>query len=437
MTNISIDLNERAQELIPGGTQLLSKSPVLHHPQSWPSYYSKAKGCYVWDVDGRRYLDMAYMGIGTNLLGYADDTINKAVETIVQAGNVSTLNAPEEVELAEVLCDLHPWADMVRYSKTGGEANAIAIRIARAYTEKEIVLFCGYHGWHDWYLAANLNDDEALEGHLLSGLLSKGVPESLKNTAFPFPYNNKETFAALLKKHEGKIGAVIMEPMRNYPPEESFLEFIREETKRAGIVLIFDEISSGFRSTSGGYHLELGVNPDIAVFGKTLSNGYPMAAVIGNRSVMSIASQCFISSAYWTDRIGLVAALAFVKKCREEKVLDHIQKIGKLMIEGWRKVFSKFGFDVEVTGLPALCSFSIKGEDHALIKTLITQEMLKHDILATNAFYASYTHDEKMLEVYFQKLEEILFVIRERINKGTLSEMLEGEMCKPFFKRLN
>ena len=333
----SQELYKKAKTLIPGGTQLLSKRPEMFAPNIWPSYYSKAKGCEVWDLDGKKYKDFSYMGIGANILGYADDDVNDAVKNAIDGSNMCTLNAPEEVELAEKLCEIHPWADMVRYAKSGGESAAIAIRIARASTQKDIVLFCGYHGWHDWYLASNLADDNNLEGHLLPGLSPLGVPKGLKGTSFPFAYNDKKAFNELIENYDGKIATVIMEPLRNNYPEDGFLEHIREVTKQKGIVLIFDEISAGFRLCLGGSHLKFGIEPDIALFGKALSNGYPMAAIIGRKEIMEAAQDSFISSTYWTDKIGLVAALETIKKHKEIKIEKVLDKNG-IMIQNWKEL---------------------------------------------------------------------------------------------------
>ena len=190
-------LYKKAKKLIPGGTMLLSKRPEMFLPEHWPSYFSKAKGCSVWDLDGNELIDMSIMGIGTNTLGYGNAVVDNAVKETVNKGNMSTLNCPEEVYLAERLVEINPWADMVRFARSGGEANSIAIRIARAASAKDKVAICGYHGWHDWYLSANHNGNDDLSGHLLEGLSPKGVPENLKNTVYPFNYNNFEELLSI------------------------------------------------------------------------------------------------------------------------------------------------------------------------------------------------------------------------------------------------
>ncbi|GAF78572.1 unnamed protein product, partial [marine sediment metagenome] len=356
----SQNLYKKAKKLIPGGTQLLSKRPEMFLPDLWPAYYSKAKGCEVWDLDGKKYIDMSQMSVGVCILGYADPDVNKAVKKVIDQGNMATLNAPEEVKLAKLLVKIHPWAQMVRYARTGGEAIAIAIRIARAKTKKDAILFCGYHGWHDWYLSSNLADKKALDGHLLPGLNPSGVPRVLKGTACPFKFNDTKQFLQLIKKYKNKVGTVIMEPLRNYKPEKEFINTIIKTTKKLGIVLIVDEVSMGFRLNEGGAHLSLGLEPDIAVFSKAMSNGYPMAAVVGKKKVMQVAQDTFISSTYWTDRIGPAAALAAIKKLKRHNVYSYLQDIGGQIKAGWQSMAQKHGLKINVSGTNVIGHFSFQ-----------------------------------------------------------------------------
>ncbi|MGH9345269.1 MAG: aminotransferase class III-fold pyridoxal phosphate-dependent enzyme, partial [Terriglobia bacterium] len=309
-------LYEKARLRIPGGTQLLSKRPEMLLPEHWPAYYSRAQGAEIWDLDGRKYVDMCYSGIGSCVLGYADADVNEAVLAAIHSGSMATLNCPEEVELADLLCELHPWAEMVRYARGGGEAMAVAVRIARTHTRREKVAFCGYHGWHDWYLAANLSAQGALDLHLLPGLEPAGVPTCLAGTAAPFHYNRLDQLQNIVSESPRELAAIVMEPIRSQEPAPGFLESVRGLADECGAVLIFDEVTAGFRLNTGGAHLRYGVTPDIAVFAKAISNGYPMAAVIGKGSVMQAAQESFISSTYWTERIGPAAALATIRKHR-------------------------------------------------------------------------------------------------------------------------
>jgi len=429
-------LYKEAKLLIPGGTQLFSKRPEMFLPEQWPAYYSKAQGCTVWDLDGKRYSDMAYMGIGACTLGYADPDVDQAVIDTIKRGNETTLNAPEEVELAELLLKLHPWAKMVRYARTGGEAMAIAVRIARAATGKDTVLFCGYHGWHDWYLAANLASDKILDGHLLPGLEPRGVPRGLLGTAIPFAYNDTQEFIKQFNKHRMQLGAVVIEPIRNHFPDKDFLETIREETQKAKIPLIFDEVTSGFRLALGGAHLVLGIEPDVAVFAKGISNGYPMAAVIGKKEIMQAAQETFISSTNWTDRIGPTAALATIRKVKKNNLIEHLNSIGKLIQEGWKNLAKKNGIKITISGIYPLSHFEFNYKNALAIKTLMIQLMLEKGFLATNAFYASYAHKPAHVKKYLQALDETFATLNSAIDQNSVEKKLKGPIAKSGFKRL-
>jgi len=434
--NNAQELYRKAKKLIPGGTQLLSKRPELFAPDVWPAYYSKAKGIEVWDIDGKKYRDMSYMGIGACMLGYADDDVNNSVKDAIDMSSMCTLNAVEEVELAELLIELHPWADMVRYARSGGEAVAMAVRIARAATGKDMVLFCGYHGWHDWYLSANLSDDKALDGHLLPGLEPKGVPRALLGTSLPFKYNDTEGFKKLFEQNSEKIAAVVMEPLRSSYPEEGFLETIRSMTEKAGASLVFDEISVGWRLCTGGAHLELGIEPDVAVFGKAMSNGFPMAAVIGKSDVMSAAEESFISSTYWTDRTGPVAALSAIKKIRSLNVPEHLSMVGKQVQDGWNDLAKRHGLMINVAGIYPAGHFTFNYPDSLAIKTLFVQLMLERGFLATNAFYASYAHKMHDVNEYLNAVDEVFDLISNAINKNDIVSHLKGGVAHSGFKRL-
>lgn len=434
--NKSQKLYNEAKNLIPGGTQLLSKRPEMFLPNIWPAYYSKAKGCKVWDLDGNKYRDFSYMGVGANVLGYSDKTINKKVKKAIKKSSMCTLNAPEEVQLAKELCKIHSWADMVRYAKTGGESASISIRIARVKTNKDIVLFCGYHGWHDWYLASNLGDENNLKGHLLPGLNPNGVPKALKGTSFPFSYNNIEEFDELIKKYEGQVAAVIMEPIRNTYPKNGFLEHIRSVTKEKNIVLIFDEISAGFRLCLGGSHLILGIEPDLSLFGKALSNGYPMAAIIGVKEVMQSAQDTFISSTYWTDKIGLVAALETIKKYKKNEVYKTLNRNGKMIQEAWKKLAKKHGIKISIMGIYPLSYFSFNYKNSLELKTLFIQEMLKKGFLSTTGYYASFAHKQKDIKKYLIAVDEVFLFLKKALELNKVNEYIESEICHDGFKRL-
>ncbi len=432
----SQELYVKAKTMIPGGTQLLSKRPEMFLPEHWPAYYSKAKGCKVWDLDGNEYIDTSYMGIGANVLGYADEDVNAAVIKAVENGSMCTLNAPEEVELAELLLELHPWAHSVRYAKTGGEALTIATRIARAYSKRDIVLFCGYHGWSDWYLSANLNEDTALDGHLIKGLQPAGVPRGLLGSAFPFEYNDEKSFCRLVEKYRDRIGAVVVETVRNIMPTDTFWTTIRKVTKEENIPLIADEVSSGFRMNCGGAHMVMGIEPDIAVFAKGISNGYPMSAIIGKKQFMDSAQETFISSTYWTERVGLCAAIATIKKYRDKDVHLHLEKVGKAVQEGWIQMADKNGIDITVTGIYPLSHLEFNVGNGLAMKTYFTQEMLKQGFLATNAFYASFAHTQEDISKYLNAVDKVFALVKQRIENNDVEVYLEGPVCQTGFQRL-
>ncbi len=426
---------KRAKRVIPGGNMLLSKRAEMFLPEKWPAYFSKAKGCRVWDLDGRELIDMSLMGVGTNTLGYGHQEVDDAVRGVIDKGNMSTLNCPEEVSLAERLIELHPWAEMARFARSGGEANAIAIRIARAASGRDKVAVCGYHGWHDWYLSANLGDDKSLDGHLLPGLEPNGVPRNLKGTVFPFAYNRFAELELLVNSHD--IGAIKMEVARNTGPQKGFLEKVRELATRKGIVLIFDECTSGFRQTFGGLHKLYGIEPDMAMFGKALGNGYAMTATIGRRSVMEAAQSTFISSTFWTERIGPTAALKTLEVMERERSWEVITGTGEAIREGWAALAAKHGIGIEHFGLPALAGFSFKSPHHLKYKTLITQEMLKKGFLAGNAVYSSVAHSPEVVLSYLTALGEVFSLIAKCENGTSVDELLEGPVCHAGFARLN
>jgi glutamate-1-semialdehyde 2,1-aminomutase len=425
----------RAKNIIPGGNMLLSKRAEMFLPELWPAYFSRAKGCRVWDLDGNEFIDMSIMGIGTNSLGYGHSEVDAAVKKVVEMGNMSTLNCPEEVYLAERLIELHDWAEMARFARSGGEANAIAIRIARAAAGRDIVAVCGYHGWHDWYLSANLGDDENLAGHLLPGLEPRGVPKNLRGTVFPFAYNNFSELLRIVNEHD--VGVIKMEVVRNEEPKDDFLQKVRDLATERGIVLIFDECTSGFRQTFGGLHKDFRVEPDMAMFGKTLGNGYAITAVIGRREVMEAAQSTFISSTFWTERIGPAAALKTLEVMEEIKSWEVITQLGTVIRKGWQDLADKHGLDVDHWGLPALAGFTFRSNNSLAYKTLISQEMLEKGYLAGNCVYACIEHTPEIIEGFFDSLDPVFGLIRECEDGRDISSLLKGPVCHGGFKRLN
>jgi glutamate-1-semialdehyde 2,1-aminomutase len=432
--NEGYDLNtgqkmwNRAKNIIPGGTMLFSKNPDLFLPKFWPAYFETSKGCNVWDLEGRKYFDLSMMGVGTNILGYARKEVDDAVRKVINKGNMSTLNSVEEILLAEKLIHMHPWAGKVRFARTGGEAAAIAVRIARAATGKDKVAICGYHGWHDWYLSANISDSQNLSTHLMKNLPILGVQKSLKNSVFVFEYNNFDQLKQIVS--ENNIGTVVMEVSRNEPPKKNFLENIRKLTKNKNIVLIFDECTSGFRETFGGLHLKYKINPDIATFGKALGNGYAINAIIGTDSVMNYANSSFISSTFWTERIGSAAGLKTLEVMEKIKSWDVISSLGKKVKANWVSLAKKNNIKLKIQGLSALPRFDFESKNNLYYKTFISQEFLKKNFLASNSIYLCTEHNVKIFSNYFNILNSIFFKINRCIEDNiNPQELLNGPVC--------
>jgi len=429
-------LYRRARQLIPGGTQLLSKRPEMFLPERWPAYYRSARGYTVEGLDGARFLDFSIMGVGACILGYADPDVDAAVHAAIDQGVNCTLNAPEEVELAERLCDLHSWAERVRYARSGGEAMSMAVRIARAATGRELVAFSGYHGWTDWYLAANLADDDALDGHLMPGLAPAGVPRGLAGTARPFHYNRLEELEAIVDEAGNRLAAIVMEPQRGAQPLPGFLEGVRSLADRTGAVLIYDEITTGFRACPGGIHLLHGIDPDMAVFAKAMANGYAMSAVIGRAGVMEAAQDSFISSTNWTERLGPVAALATLRKLVETDAHEHLRAVGERVQSGWAAAARRAGLDIGIDGLPSLSHFRVKDDPELLLTSLFVLRMLERGYLAFDQFKPSLAHDLDAVETYLADCEMVFQELAEARDQGDAAERLGGEPARRGFYRL-
>lgn len=434
--NSGSKLWQQAKKIIPGGNQLLSKRAEMFLPDFWPAYYKKAKGCEIWDLDDNHYIDMSIMGIGTCPLGYANDEINTAVGEAIANGSMTSLNCYEEVELAKKLIELHPWAGAARFARTGGESCSIAVRIARSHSGKDKVAFCGYHGWHDWYIATNLGDDKNLDEQLLPGLAPSGVPRKLSGSVIPFKEGDIESFEAIVEAEKDNLGVVVMEVFRHAMPDLAFIKRIRELCTAHNIVLVFDEISSGFRLNIGGSHLLWDLEPDICVLGKALGNGHPIGAVIGKSDIMQAAQESFISSSYWTERVGFTAALKVIKVMHEQNVINTISEHGKYLKEGLIKAAEKAKLPLNMLGIDPVLILGFGG-DALTVKTVFTQEMLKRGFLASNVIYVSLAHTKDVADNYLKHAEEVFGQISQAISTNELSSLLEGEVCHSGFQRLN
>ena len=407
---------DKAKKIIPGGNQLLSKRSELFLPKLWPNYYKKAKGCVIWDLNNKPYYDFAGMGVTACTLGYSNNKINSAINSAVKSGSLTTLNALEEYDLAKIFLNIHKWASMAKFCKSGGEACLTAIRIARAYSKKEKIAFCGYHGWHDWYISANLENKKNLNNQLLPGLKTEGVSKSFKGSIFPFNYNDIESLKKILKKKE--IGIIIMEPMRSSLPKNNFLNEVRKLANKYKCILIFDEITSGFHDHYGGVHLKLNVIPDIAIFGKSIANGYPISAIIGKKKIMNKSQDSFISSTMWTDKIGFVASIKTLQYMKKNKVQTKIVKIGKSIKKFWEKSCQKHNVKIVISGQNSMPYISFGYNNNLEISTFFTQEMLKKGFLASNLVSVTEAYNDQILEKYKKNFDLVMHKISNILKKN-------------------
>ena len=426
-TSTGYKLWKKALNIIEGGTMLYSKNPDRFLPKYWPTYYSKAKGCEIWDLNNKKYFDFSIMSVGTNILGYANSDVNQYVINTIKKGNISTLNSPLDVILAKELLKINPWAQKVKFAKTGGEILAMAVRIARSFTGKNNIAFCGYHGWHDWYLSSNLQNSSNLNRDLMVDLPSNGVASNLKNTCFPFKFND---FNDLKKKViKNNIGTVIMEIERNLKPDKSFLNQLVAFCKKKKIVLIFDECTSGFRETYGGIFKKYGVNPDIAMYGKSLGNGFPITALVGKKKIMEASKKTFISSTFWTENTGTAAAIKTLKIMKKIKSWKIIKNKGIKIKEEFVRLSLKHNLPIKIKGIDALPGFEFLSKKNTLYQNFICKEMLKKGFLFKNTVYLSIHHTDKLIDRFISSLDNIFASLKK--NKVRNIKSLND------FKRMN
>lgn len=430
----SLKMRDRALNIIPGGNSLLSKRSEMFSPSKWPGYFSSSNGIIVKDLDNKKYKDFSHFSVGTCTLGYSNPKVNDAVKKIIDLGTMSTLNCPEEVILAEKLVSMHSWAGKVRFARTGGEANAVAIRVARAATGKDKVLINGYHGWHDWYLSVNLTSENNLDGYLLPGLVPAGVPKGLANTVDTFPVGDLDKIRNELES--GEYAAIKMEVMRNVRPSKKYLQEIRSLCDKHNTLLIFDECTSGFREAFGGMHLNYGIFPDMCMLGKAIANGFPLTCVLGTHDVMNKSSSSFISSTFWTERIGFTAALATLDIMEKQQTWKRITKLGEYYKDILSDVFEELDIEYEWSGMPALIGYSFKNCDWQSIKTKITEELLDEGYLHGCLFYPSTAHTENDIEEFKNSLKSVLSKIKITGFNQIEIEM-KNKKAHNTFKRLN
>ena len=434
----SMELYARALELIPGATQLISRRPTRFALGVSPVYAQRAQGARFWDVDGHEYIDWV-SGIGAMILGYADPVVDEAVISQIRLGTMYSINHELEIEVAEEFTAMLPGADMVRYAKGGGDACAMAVRIARGTSGRDKVLFCGYHGWHDWYLAANLTAGANLNSHLFPGIEPLGVPVTLAGTAHPFPYGDLDSLQQLLETHRGEVAAVMMEPLRSAEPPPGYLAGVAELAHDHGAALIFDEVSSGFRfglSAAQGY---VGVIPDLSVFAKSISNGYPMGVVAGRREWMEPSARMFISSTYWSDTIGLRATLTTLRELRSRNIPAGLWRFGAELQRELNLVAERTEAPVRCQGLAIHPHLHFQVDDPALQKKVITlyiQEMAKRGCHGYASFYLNAAQGDAELRQTVAAAEETFSLIAQGLEDGRIDELLECELQQEYFRRL-
>lgn len=434
----SLELYRRAEQLIPGGTQLVSRRPSRFAFGVSPIYAQRAQGARFWDVDGHEYIDWI-SGIGAIILGYADPVVDEAVKRQIDRLTMTSINHELEIELAEELVRRVPCAEMVRYAKGGGEACAMAVRIARGVTGRDVILFCGYHGWHDWYLAANLADQARLDEHLFSGIEPLGVPRALAGTAVPFAYGDAAALGQLLDDHRGRVAAVLLEPFRSSEPPPGYLAEVARLCRQYGALLIFDEVTTGFRLSAGGVQALVQVTPDLAVFAKSISNGYPLGVVVGRRDVMQPAARMFISSTYWSDTLGLCAALTTLREIERRNLPAHFDWLGRQLQQRLTAAARDAGLDAACQGLAIHPQLKFHLADPArepLVQTLYIQEMAKRGCHGYASFYLNGAQGETEIAQTVAAARETFALLADALARGNLETLLECEPRSDSFRRL-
>lgn len=421
---ISEELLKRAEKTIPLGSQTFSKSKTQYPYGASPYFIKKGKGSHVWDVDGNEYIDFVN-SLAAVTLGHNDHQITSAVKNQIEDGVLFSLAHPIEVEVAEKLCEMVPCADMVRFGKNGSDATSGAIRLARAFTGRDHVVVCGYHGWQDWYI-----------GSTPRGL---GVPQATKELTHTFSYNNIESLSEVFKAFPNQIAAVIMEPMNIVEPAPGFLADVKALTHQQGALLIFDETITGFRFSNGGAQESFEVTPDLATFGKGIANGYPISAVAGRAEIMMLMEDIFFSSTFGGETLSLVAALETMNRLQCEPVIETMVLQGEKIIAFLTEAISKYSAQdiLSVSGHPVWSFLVIKDASPYTqwqIKTLFMQEMLSRGILTLGTHNMSYSHSDHDLDKLFDAYTEVIPLLVRAIKEKSLEKQLHCQVLEPLFK---
>lgn len=417
-------LLEREVKVSPLAAQTYSKSYRYFCRGAAPSYMDHGEGCYIYDVDGNKFIDFM-CALGPITVGYNDPEVNAAVISQVNKFASGSLQSELEVELAEKLCEIIPCAEMVRFVKNGGDATTAAVRLARAYTGRDIVLMSGYHGMHDWSIGASQNN--------------KGVPEAVCNLTINFTYNDLEDLENKLKAND--VAAVILEPIQSNGPKEGYLNGVKELAHKYGAILIFDEVVSGFHYALGGAQEVFGVSPDLVAFGKGMANGYPISAVAGRKELLEQIEQgVFVSTTFGGDSIAMAAALATLKILSKPGFYDHINKIGTMIRDGIQERIDKYDLNdiLSVSGMPAHCGLAF--EDYGSlsyldIQSVYSQTMIQNGILVFAIYFLNSHHTEAEAKAYLDATDKAFALIRQAVDKDSVEDILIGGKVDPVFKR--
>jgi len=415
----------RAEKIIPAGTQTFSKGPTQYVQGVAPIYLERGSGSHVFDVDGNGYIDYA-LALGSVTLGYAYPAVNEAIQRQLRNGINFSLMHPLEVKLSEMLIEIIPCAEMVRFGKNGSDATSGAVRVARAYTGREKIACCGYHGWQDWYIGTTTRDE--------------GVPDSTKKLTMLFEYNKLESLEKIFAENEGEIAAVIMEPIIMEEPKNNFVDKVKEITHRNGALLIFDETVTGFRLAMGGAQEYLGIVPDLATFGKGMSNGMPLSTIVGKREIMGKFEDVFFSFTFGGETLSLAAAIATIKEMQDRDAIKHFKKQGRKLMGGYNKLSQEYHLAdyTGCIGLPAHSAIYFKdanGDESLGLKSLFQQEVIKRGILTLGVHNISLSHSNEDVEKTLEAYEDSMEIMSKAIKGGDIEKFLEGKKVQPVFRK--
>jgi glutamate-1-semialdehyde 2,1-aminomutase len=417
----SNELYNRALNLIPSLTQTLAKGPTQHINGIAPKYLQRGKGSHVWDVDGNEYIDYN-MGIGPLSLGYAYEKVDNAIMEQLKAGITFSLMHPLEVEIAEMIHKVIPNAESVRYSKTGADVTSAAVRVARAFTKREKVLCCGYHGWHDWYVSVTARNI--------------GIPQAVQELTSTFNYNDIQSVKDSLDED---TACVILEPFVFEPPKENFLKELKEVCEENGTLLIFDEMWTGFRISLGGAQEYFNVKADLACFSKAVANGMPIAILTGRKDVMNLLDKdVFFYTTFGGEALSLAAVKATINEIKEKNVPDYLQKQGNKLKTGYNKIAADLGINyTKCSGFDCrtIISFNDTAGNPLELKSLIQQELIKRGILWSGFHNMSFSHSDEDIEYTLKAYKEVLPILKKAVDEKNVRGYLKGKPVEPVFRK--